>query len=674
MKCEFVEVIKTDKIQVLTDNFCDAVGIASAIIDLNGTVLIGSRWQRICTDFHRVNLQTCSICIESDTILANRLIKGQKYAIYECRNGLIDAAAPIMIEGEHVANLFVGQFLFQPPDVEYFRKRAREYGFDENAYVEALSEVPIISKERVEPILDFLSGFAELLGEMGLRQVKQLEATDSLWESEARLRAVFDGVAYPMHVVNRDFEVVMTNKRLLDLRNMTQEEAVGRYCYEVYQGREEICEVCAAREVFRTGAPIKVDKTLPLQDGSVRYLEVCGYPVFDERGEVYQAIESTTDITERRQAEDALRRSEARLREVIDLVPHMIFAKDLDGRFILANESTADSHGMIPEKMIGKTYPELVNAMPHEYERFLNDDREVVDSGKPRFIPEEHITYPDGRTVVLQTTKIPFTSAGIPAVLGVAVDITERKKAEDALQKAHDELEIRVRERTADLQAMNKELEAFAYSVSHDLRAPLRAIDGFSQILLEDYLDALDEQGKHYLQRVRAGTQNMGRLIDDLLNLSRIGRQPMTKKTINLEAIAGDAYKSMEDECKGRKVNLTLHQCPPVLADPDLMQIVFVNLSSNALKFTGCRETAEIEVGSDTKDDQTVFFVKDNGVGFDMKYADKVFTPFQRLHRVEEYEGTGVGLSIVQRIIHRHGGRIWVESEVDVGTTFYFTL
>lgn len=253
-------------------------------------------------------------------------------------------------------------------------------------------------------------------------------------------------------------------------------------------------------------------------------------------------------------------------------------------------------------------------------------------------------------------------------------EIDKRNRAEEALQKAHDELEIQVRNRTAELQAINRELEAFSYSVSHDLRAPLRAIDGFSQILLEDYPDALDEQGKHYLERVRAGSENMGQLIDDLLSLSRIGRRTITKKTINLETIAEKTYKSLEDESKDRKVNFIVQQCPQVLVDPNLMQIVFVNLLSNALKFTRCRETAEIKVGFETKEKQTVFFVKDNGVGFDMKYADKVFTPFQRLHRREDYEGTGVGLSIVQRIIHRHGGRIWVESELGSGTTFYFTV
>jgi len=248
------------------------------------------------------------------------------------------------------------------------------------------------------------------------------------------------------------------------------------------------------------------------------------------------------------------------------------------------------------------------------------------------------------------------------------------KDSERMLQKAYNEMEIRVKERTAELQTLNKELEAFSYSVSHDLRTPLRAIDGFSKILLEDYSGILDKQGLHYLQRVRAGTQNMGQLIDDLLNLSRIGRKPINKELIDLVTIARATYESLEDECRGRKVNFTTCECPPAFADPHLMQIVFMNLLSNALKFTRNRATTEIKMGCEVRNKQTVFFIKDNGVGFDMKYADKLFAPFQRLHHSEEYEGTGIGLATVQRIIHRHGGEIWVVSKPDLGTMFCFTL
>jgi len=193
-------------------------------------------------------------------------------------------------------------------------------------------------------------------------------------------------------------------------------------------------------------------------------------------------------------------------------------------------------------------------------------------------------------------------------------------------------------------------------------------------MIQEDYSTILDKQGQHYFQRIRTATQNMSQLIDDLLDLSRIGHQPMKKKLVNLETIIKKAYQALREEWKVRKVNFIVHACPSVFADPNLMQIAFMNLLSNALKFTRKQATAEIEVGCKKENNQIVFFVKDNGTGFDMKYADKLFTPFQRLHPAEEYEGTGIGLTTVQRIIHRHGGRIWVESKSDSGTTFYFTL
>ncbi|OEU80188.1 MAG: hypothetical protein BA872_10210 [Desulfobacterales bacterium C00003060] len=422
------------------------------------------------------------------------------------------------------------------------------------------------------------------------------------------------------------------------------------------------------------------------------------------------SIENAELFEKSKRVENDLREKERQLRQIMDALPHMIFAIDKEGQLIFANKMLLEIYGATAEQVVGKSFVDLLGEMsPEEAERLLKDDLDVIETGKSKVIPEQLFTDRNGNVRVLQTHKIPFDIKGRLTSLGIAVDVTELKGLEKELRAINEKLEIRVAERTSELNTaleglkakeqellntnkqlfrrnellrkseqdlvdMNKELEAFSYSVSHDLRAPLRGIDGFSQVLLEDYGDALDEKAKHYLQRVRAGTQNMGRLIDDMLNLSRIGRHPMEKKTVNLQTIAREAYKTLEDEWKERKVNLTLHQCPPALADPNLMQVIFVNLLSNALKFTRNRATAEIELGFETKDEQTVFHVRDNGVGFDMKYADKLFISFHRLHRAEEYEGVGVGLTIVQRIIHRHGGRIWVESDLDVGTTFWFVL
>ena len=269
-----------------------------------------------------------------------------------------------------------------------------------------------------------------------------------------------------------------------------------------------------------------------------------------------------------------------------------------------------------------------------------------------------------------------FTLGAILAILLAIISwilarvSVRRQQAEEDIQRLNGELEHRL----VELGAINRELETFSYSVSHDLRVPLRAIDGFSSALAEDYSSSLGKEGQGYLERVRAGVKNMNQLIEDLLNLSRIGRRPMNRRIASLEDVAKEAYQSLEQKWAKRKVNFVINPLPSVLVDPGLLGIVFTNLFSNALKFTRNCADAQIEVGSKIKDGEEIFFVKDNGVGFDMKYADKLFSPFQRLHSQEEYEGTGVGLATVRRIIHRHGGRIWAESRPGSGTTFYFTL
>ncbi|MGH8068680.1 MAG: ATP-binding protein [Candidatus Entotheonellia bacterium] len=243
-----------------------------------------------------------------------------------------------------------------------------------------------------------------------------------------------------------------------------------------------------------------------------------------------------------------------------------------------------------------------------------------------------------------------------------------------ALRKMNEELEQRVQERTAELRAANRELEAFSYSVSHDLRAPLRAITGFSRILLEDYAPQLPNEAQHYLKIVDNGGQHMGQLIDDLLAFSRLGRMELRKQRVATTDLVRQVLADLQAEQSGREVEITLGDLRPCRAEPSLLKQVFVNLLSNALKYSRKREVAHIVVGCREHDGEQVYFVKDNGVGFDMQYAKKLFGVFQRLHRAEEYEGTGVGLAIVQRIVHRHGGRVWAEAALDRGATFYFTL
>lgn len=369
---------------------------------------------------------------------------------------------------------------------------------------------------------------------------------------------------------------------------------------------------------------------------------------------------------------------EASLREIADLKAaldeHAIVAfTDPQGRITFVNDKFCAISKYSREELLGQDH-RIINSGHHPKE-FMRNLWGTIGRGRV-WHGEIMNRAKDGSIYWVDTTIVPFLDEGSKPRQYVAIraDITERKRAEDTIRQLNAGLEQRVAERTAQLEAANRELEAFSYSVSHDLRAPLRAVDGFSQAVIDDFGPLLPEEGVRYLETIRASTQRMGALIDDLLAFARLNRLDLNRKAVDPDALVRASLDDLGFPWANRKVDVRIGALPACTGDPVLLRQVWMNLLSNALKYTRKRERAWVEVGCTRTGEGDTFHVRDNGTGFDMRYAQKLFGVFQRLHRQEEYEGTGVGLAIVQRIVQRHGGRVWAEAAVDRGATFYFTL
>ena len=338
-------------------------------------------------------------------------------------------------------------------------------------------------------------------------------------------------------------------------------------------------------------------------------------------------------------------------------------------RFLGVNEAAMRLYGYTREEFLSMTADDMRPREDREsFRDFLRRESGQVIRGAFRHVKK------DGATIDIEGVGHLVVWRGHTARLVMINDVTERNLTQQELERLNRELEDRVRSRTEQLEAANKELEAFSYSVSHDLRAPVRHIDGFVKLLEREHPPASDKAA-HYLRTIAASSRRMAALIDDLLALSRTGRAPLEMRTVQLNALVDEVIVDLRPDVARRRIEWSVGELPAVRGDPSLLRVVLQNLLDNAVKYTKLQSRAVVEVGALRLDDgETAIFVRDNGVGFDMRYADRLFGVFQRLHRAEEFEGTGIGLATARRVIHRHGGRIWGEGEPGRGACFYFTV
>ncbi len=503
---------------------------------------------------------------------------------------------------------------------------------------------------------------------------KRKQAEEALRESQQIFESFMSNSPTTAYIKDEQGRYIYVNRRIEHLFNRKRADWIGKTDFDLFpvetakQRRDNDLAVLAADKT------VEVQETLLHDDGEHDWMSL-KFPVEHTSGGKLLAGMSL-DITSSKRAETALRQSEERYRTLVAALTSVVWTTDAEGAFVTPQPSWSAYTGQSWPEQAGWGWAEALHP----------DDREQVNEAWTRSLLHRTIYELEARIWHAKSGKYRYyLSRAVPLLnpdgtvrewVGTITYIDDRKQAESEIKQLTETLELRVQERTAQLEAANKELESFSYSVSHDLRAPLRHISGFVDLLQKRVgsTKALDETSHRYLKTIAETAKKAGILIDDLLAFSRMGRAEIRYSTINTEQLVREVQRDMEMEINGRTIIWQVEKLPEVQGDLSMLRLVLQNLIGNAVKYTQTRPQAEIKIDSTSNEHEVVFFICDNGVGFDMRYLHKLFGVFQRLHSVEQFEGTGIGLANVRRIIHRHGGRTWAEGAVEEGATFYFSL
>ncbi len=497
------------------------------------------------------------------------------------------------------------------------------------------------------------------------------DAETALRTSDQYNRSIVDSSPDCLGVLTLDGRLKQMTAQGLKLMQVDDFSGVeGINWLKIWKGADRLA-AAAAFEAAREGSAGRFQGYCPTLKGEPKWWDVIIMPVLDAAGRPERLLAVARDISDVKRAETELRETNRFLDSLIENLPVMVAVKDATTlQYIRLNRAAERLLGYPREALIGKTADELMPSA--QAKAALAHDRATLAQGKLVEIREQHIETDANGARILHVMKMPLADSEGKAqfLLAISVDITERKLAEQAIQELNSALHAKAEQLTTT----NRELESFSYSISHDLRAPLRAIDGFALMLEEDYAPNLDTEARRYLSVIRDNSKRMGELIDDLLSFSRLGRLPVTTQEIDIESLVHEVVDEALTEPHDPVPRVDIGRLPPARGDRALLRQVWTNLISNAIKYSSKSAAPRIEVTGERSVAENWYSVSDNGVGFNMQYADKLFGVFQRLHHADEFSGTGVGLAIVHRVVTRHGGRVWAEGKVDEGAVFSFTL